>query len=72
MLSGAVIARTTDISQLTRDTFVEGEKKNRYSVHWEWKRIKIDNTCGEFLVPVYNSKVYNGVHKILLKIFGIS
>lgn len=27
MLSGAVIARTTDISQLTRDTFVEREKK---------------------------------------------
>ena len=32
----------------------------------------IDYTCGEFVVPVYNSKVYNGLRKILFKIFGIS
>ena len=30
--SGAVIARTTDVSQLARDTFGR-EKKPRYSVH---------------------------------------
>lgn len=44
MLFGAVIARTTDISQLTRDTFVEGEKKQifrslRVEANQDWQHV---------------------------------